>query len=156
MNLTDTSKIETMVHKMKYSFCLVLVFMLIGCMENESEKVKITTCLNQSGSEKIYAEIWDDLGSMSRLKAAVNQQIEAHQKTNPANKALHLMLLSRLAYYEKKTAYLNFLRKAIQSSQDCATITMLINDYHVLKMQEEQTAVTIWATSNVTEQLKGQ
>jgi|GEM_PF-1402098 len=155
MNLIAIGKIEMMVHRMKYLCCIVLVFTLIGCMENESEKGQITTCLNQSGSEKIFAEIRDDLGSISRLKAAVNHQIEAHQKTNPANKSLHLMLLSRLAYYEKKNAYLNFLRKAIQSSQDCATITMLINDYHVLKMQEEQTAVTIWATSNVTEQLKG-
>ncbi len=65
------------------------------------------------------------------------------------------MLVSRLGYYEKKNVYLNFLRNAIQNSQDCPTITTLINDYHVLKMQEEQAAVTIWATSNVTEQLKG-
>jgi len=100
MNLTDIGKIEMMVHKLKYLFCIVFVFTLIGCMQNESEKGQITTCLNQSGSEKIFAEIRDDLGSLSRLKAAVNQQIEAHQKTNPANKSLHLMLLSRLAYYE--------------------------------------------------------
>jgi len=156
MNLADIGKIEMMVHRMKTIVCIVLLFSLVGCMENESGKVNVSKCLNQSGSEKIFAEIRDDLGGISRLKAAVNQQIEAHQKTNPANKSLHLMLLSRLAYYEKKNDYLNFLRKAIQNAQDCTTITMLINDYHVLKMQEEQTAVTIWATSNVTEQLKGQ
>jgi hypothetical protein len=143
-----------MVYKMKNLLCVVLVFTLIGCMEKESDKEKFAKCLNQSGSEKILVEIRDDLGNIKRLKAAVNQQIEAHQKTNPSKNSLHFMLLSRLGYYEKKKDYLNFLRQAILNSQDCPTITMLINDYHLLKMQEEQTAVTIWATSNVTEQLK--
>ena len=139
---------------MKNLFIIALAFTLIGCIEKAYDNEKFEKCLNQTGSEKIIAEIRDDLGNLSGLKTAVRQQIDVHRKTNPSDNSLHFMLLSRLKYYEKKNDYLNFLRKAIQNSQDCAATTILINDYHVLRMQEEQTAVTIWATSNVTEQLK--